>query len=72
MVRALILRKFEKSRSDPDPNLFRSCSDPEPDPDPNGHKRWIRMRTKTIRTHNTALLLYLIVAESAEETLERM
>ena len=40
MVKSLILRKFEKFRPDPDPNLFGSCSDPEPhlEPDPNEHE----------------------------------
>jgi len=37
MVKALILRKLYTLRSDPDPNLFGSCSAPEPDLDPNGH-----------------------------------
>jgi len=29
---------LEKFRSDPDPNLFGSCSEQELDPDPNEHE----------------------------------
>ena len=37
-VKSLILRKFVNFGSDPDSNLFGSCSDPELDPNPNIHE----------------------------------
>jgi len=37
-VKALILRKLHTLRSDPDPNIFGSCSAPEADPNPNGYE----------------------------------
>ena len=37
-VKPCILSKILKSKSDPDPKLIRSCSDPEPDPDQNDHE----------------------------------
>jgi len=35
-AKALIFKKFDTFKWDPDPNLFGFCSAPEPEPDPNG------------------------------------
>ena len=38
MVKAFIVKYFEKFRPDLDPNIFGSCSAPKPDPDSTGHE----------------------------------